>query len=94
MTYLRVTLMISVFLSFRVLTPPAWAQEKIESVILSGEAGIEVFFEMRDSTWRWVRYRDAETGRSWDIGGPCFSLQTPDKRRTSLGERGFARLAR
>jgi len=86
--------MISVFLSFRVLTPPAWAQEKIESVILSGEAGIEVFFEMRDSTWRWVRYRDAETGRSWDIGGPCFSLQTPDKRRTSLGERGFARLAR
>ncbi|MFH1739626.1 MAG: NPCBM/NEW2 domain-containing protein [bacterium] len=94
MKYLRVTLILSVFLSFQVLIHPAWTQEKSESAILSGEAGVEALFEMRGSTWRWVAYRDTETERNWDIGGPCFSVQTPDGRRTNLGDMGFARLAR
>jgi NPCBM/NEW2 domain-containing protein len=98
MGFLRITRMLPLFLflvlSFWLFSQLAWAREKIESVVLCGQAGVEAIFEVRGSSCKWVAYRDVQSGRLWDIEGPRFSLRTEAGSRASLGETGFTKIAR
>lgn len=63
-----------------------------EPAVLRGANGAEAMFATTDGSPRWVGYRDPAAGREWRIDGPRFSIETPDGRRTNLGEAGFHRL--
>jgi hypothetical protein len=71
--------------------PGALLQEGA-SPVLRSEEGVELAFERRGEGWRWTAYRDTVAGCEWHIEGPCFSVQTPDGKRTNVGEPGFASL--
>jgi len=58
-------------------------------VVLRGPQDVEAVFESRDGRVRWSAYRDVAAGREWRVEGPLFSLQTPDGRRTNLGDVGL-----
>ncbi|MBM3497510.1 MAG: hypothetical protein FJX74_02460 [Armatimonadetes bacterium] len=59
-----------------------------EPVVLRSPEGVEAVFSAEDGRCRWSAYRDPAAGREWRIGGPLFSLQTPDGSRANLGEVG------
>jgi hypothetical protein len=71
--------------------PAALLREGARPVLRSQE-GVEVAFERQSEGWRWTAYRDTVAGREWRIEGPYFSVQTPDGKRTNLGEIGLASL--
>lgn len=53
-------------------------------IVLKGKAGVEAIFEMQDSFGRWIAYRNVESGKSLDIIGPNFYLQTLDNKRATI----------
>jgi len=68
------------------------ARAEDKPVILRGENGVAVAFERTATGYLWTGYADEEAGTRWRIGGPRFSVQTPDDKRTNLGDTGFESL--
>jgi len=63
-----------------------------EPAVLRSESGIEATFTEAAGRYRWTGYADSATGREWRLGGPRFSVETDEDRRTSLGDAGCAHL--
>ncbi len=64
------------------LSTPAHAQTG--PIYLSGAGEVRAIFERSPNGYLWTAYEDMTSGTRWTIGGPRFSLQTPDGRRTDL----------
>ncbi len=59
---------------------------------LRGSGGVEAVFAKSPQGYQWTGYQDTAAARAWIIGGPRFSLQTPDGNRTNLSETAFERM--
>ncbi len=92
MSLMRISFILAVFLLNTNLSHPGWTDENRELIVLKGKTDVEAIFEVRDSTCRWIAYRDVESGRRWDISGPYFRLRTKDGDQASGDEKRFTRI--
>ena len=89
--FLRTTIVSFIIMSI-LFCSQTRAQGENKIVVLKGKAGVEAIFEVQDSFGRWIAYRDVESGKSHDIRGPIFYLQTLDSKRTTIAEQNSTKV--